>query len=117
VKAFFFFGLFVGAESAHTLHYQAESQTLGAANTYDGFQRDRFPPDGLMGMAFPSISVFNASSPFQTIFSQNDAISPIFGFKLASSDSDSELFLGGVNTSLYKGDFTWVNLTNEVLFS
>jgi hypothetical protein len=104
--------LFVAAESTHTSRYQAISQTLGAATVYSGFEIGRFLPDGLMGMAFQSISAFNASPPFQTLVSQNEEISPIFGFKLARSDS--ELFIGGANSSLYKGDFTWVNLTNKV---
>jgi cathepsin D len=68
-----------------------------------------------MGMAFQSISVFNASPPFQTLVSQNKDISSIFGFKLASSDS--ELFLGGVNGDLYTGNITWVNLTHKVFQS
>ena len=69
-----------------------------------------------MGLAFQSISDFDASPPFQTIISQNtnNETSAIFGFKLARSDSESELFLGGVNGNLYKGDFAWVDLTTKV---
>lgn len=67
-----------------------------------------------MGMGFQSISNFNASPIFQTLVSQNKETPPIFGFKLAHSGS--ELFLGGVNSDLYEGNFTWVNLTNEVFY-
>jgi len=38
--------------------------------------------------------------------------SPVFGIKLASNGS--ELFLGGTNSKLYTGNFTWVPLTNQV---
>ena len=98
----------------YTPHYQANFQTLGAATVYSGFEIDRFLPDGLMGMAYQSISVFNAPPLFQTLVSQNEEMAPIFAFKLARSGS--ELFIGGVNSSLYEGDFTWVNLTNKVFY-
>ncbi|KAH9958948.1 acid protease [Russula dissimulans] len=90
----------------------ADSQTLGAADQYStGFNIDNFPPDGLMGMGFQSISDYNASPPFQSLISEGAVSDPVFGFKL--SDSGAELFLGGVNNALYTGDFAWLTLTNE----
>ena len=65
-----------------------------------------------MGLAFESISKFNASPVFQTLISEGVLDSPVFGFKLATSGS--ELFLGGTNSNLYTGGFTWVPLSNEV---
>jgi len=89
----------------------ADNQTLGLATSYStAFQSPQFAPDGLMGMAFESISAFNANPPFQTLISENIVTSPVFGFKLATSGS--ELFLGGVNDALYTGDFTWVPLSD-----
>ncbi|KAI9510779.1 acid protease [Russula earlei] len=89
----------------------ANSQVLGLVTEYSiEFQSTQFPPDGLMGLGFESISVFNASPPFQTLISDKVLTSPIFGFKLATSAS--ELFLGGVNDALFTGDFAWVPLSN-----
>ena len=65
-----------------------------------------------MGLAFESISRFNASPVFQTLISEGVLDSPVFGFKLATSGS--ELFLGGTNSNLYTGKFTWVPLTKRV---
>jgi len=65
-----------------------------------------------MGLAFQSISKFNALPVFQTLISEGVLDSQAFGLKLASSGS--ELFLGGTNSALFTGDFTWVPLTNEV---
>jgi cathepsin D len=65
-----------------------------------------------MGMAFKSLSVYNATPVFQTLVAEGVVDSPTFGFKLASSGS--ELFLGGTNSELYKGDLTWVSVTKEV---
>jgi cathepsin D len=91
--------------------HQANSQTLGAATRESGFG-STFPADGVMGMAFQSISEFNAPPVFQTLISEGVLTSEVFGFKLATSGS--ELFLGGTNSELYTGDFTWVSLTNQV---
>ena len=65
-----------------------------------------------MGMGFQSISVYGAPPPIQTLISQRALTFPMFGFKLASSGS--ELYLGGVNSKLYKGEFTWVPITKAV---
>ena len=65
-----------------------------------------------MGMAFESISVYGASPTFQTLISEGAVTASVFGFKFATSGS--ELFLGGTNSDLYTGDFTWVPLTTEV---
>jgi hypothetical protein len=65
-----------------------------------------------MGMAFQSISGFNARPTFQTLIAQGEEAQPVFSFKLAPEGS--ELFLGGANPNLYKGNFTWVKLTTKV---
>ena len=93
---------------------KANMQTLGAGSLYSsGLESSRYPADGLMGMGFQSISVYGAPPPFQTLISQGVVTSPVFGFKFAASGS-SELFLGGTNSALYTGGFTWVPLINEV---
>ena len=63
-------------------------------------------------MGFQSISSYNASPLFQTLISDGVVTSQVFGLKFATSGS--ELFLGGTNSALYTGDFTWVPLTTEV---
>jgi cathepsin D len=65
-----------------------------------------------MGLAFQSISEYNAPPTFQNLVSQGEVREPIFSFKLAPDGS--ELFLGGANPELYKGYFTWVDLTTKV---
>ncbi len=108
------FAFSLAAERSH-FSPQAKNQTLGAATQYSsGFESNEFPADGLMGMGFQSISVYNASPPVQNLISQQELTEPMFGFKFAPSGS--ELFIGGVNNNLYTGKFTWVNLTHEVLY-
>ncbi|KAI0299940.1 acid protease [Russula brevipes] len=89
----------------------ANTQTLGLATSYSpGLQSPHFPADGLMGLGFESISVFNAAPLFQTLIAQGQVDSPIFGFKLATSGS--EVFLGDVNNDLFTGEVAWVPLSN-----
>jgi hypothetical protein len=86
---------------------QVTNQTLGAATHYPPSLQGttNFPPDGILGMAFPSISVFNSSPVFQTIVSQHKVSDQVFGFFLASPGP--ELMIGGVNTELYSEPITW----------
>lgn len=60
-------------------------------------------------MGFKSLSNYNANPFFQTLVSQGTVSKSVFGFKLA--DSGSSLYLGGTDSSLYTGAFTYVDLT------
>ncbi|KAG2139032.1 aspartic peptidase domain-containing protein [Suillus clintonianus] len=92
--------------------YNARAQTLGVASLYSyGFSSENFGADGLMGMAFKSVSEFGADSVFQTLVSQGAVPEPVFAFKLASSGS--ELYVGGVNSALYRGPFTYTPVTQQ----
>jgi Eukaryotic aspartyl protease len=86
---------------------------LGDASTYStSFNVNQYAPDGLMGMAFQEISAFNAVPVFQTLVSEGMTTHSAFGVKLASSGS--ELFLGGVDKSLFSGAFTFIDVSQEV---
>ncbi|KIK91444.1 hypothetical protein PAXRUDRAFT_149483 [Paxillus rubicundulus Ve08.2h10] len=90
----------------------ATGQTLGAASQYSsGFEISGFPADGLMGMAFQSISDYNASPVFQTLVSEGQTDQSVFAFKLAASGS--ELFIGGTDTALYTGGFSYADVTQQ----
>lgn len=65
-----------------------------------------------MGMAFQSISVYNAPPVFQTLVANGAVKEASFSFKLA--DNGSELFIGGANTALYTGDFTYAPVVQQV---
>ncbi|KAF9288488.1 hypothetical protein BGZ68_000193 [Mortierella alpina] len=92
--------------------FTASEQTLGIATSYPpNFQIQRFPADGILGMAFGSISAFPADSVMETLKSQNKEIPSVFAFKLA--ETDSELMVGGTNDKLYTGGFTNVPVTKK----
>ncbi|KAJ7982788.1 acid protease [Mycena polygramma] len=93
----------------------AQSQSVGASNHYSvEFEADEFPPDGLVGMAFPALAVFGDNPLFTTLVSQG-SVAPVFGVKLA--DNGSELLLGGVDPALFTGDFRNVSLIEEDFYA
>ena len=68
-----------------------------------------------MGMAYQSISVYNAPPVFQNLLAQKQITTPVFSFKLSSSGA--ELYLGGVDSSLYTGSFTYASVATQVRHS
>ncbi|KAH9030179.1 acid protease [Lactarius hengduanensis] len=89
--------------------FEATRQRLGAATTYSsGFESDQFPADGLLGMAYESLSSYGASPVFQSLVSQGQVsrATQVFSFYLA--ESGSELYIGGTNQDLYTGPFTYM---------
>lgn len=83
-----------------------------ASNVTDNFNSTSFGADGLMGMGFKEISPFQAAPFFETLVDQYQLEEPVFGFYLA--DSDSELIIGGRDSSRYSGDLTYVNVDKKV---
>ncbi|KAF9236682.1 acid protease [Melanogaster broomeanus] len=91
------------ADNVYMGTYEAVNQTLGAATTYSsGLQVSSFPPDGLLGMGFPDISVFHAPPVFQTMVSSGAVKQAEFGFALSSEPGKSELTIGGTNADMYQ---------------
>jgi hypothetical protein len=59
-----------------------------------------FPPDGILGLAFPTLSVFHGQSPLlYTLFSEGKLSHPVFSLMLTASGG--ELYIGGTNEVLY----------------
>jgi hypothetical protein len=84
----------------------ATRQTFGAAEEVTDEYRGE--EDGLVGMAFRSLSSYDANPVFQNLVDQGQTTSPVFALKLTAGDS--ELTLGGLISDLYTGPITWVPL-------
>jgi len=73
--------------------------------------------DGVLGLAFDSISVDHATPVWYNILSQNLVSQPVFAFYLNRQDTSAgqggELDLGGVDPRHYTGSFTYAALTNQ----
>ena len=87
----------------------ATKQAVVAATQYsDGFVLANSPPDGLLGLAFESIANTGASPVFQTLVTEGQTTSSVFGVTLL--DNGGELFLGGTDTSAFTGSLAFADL-------
>ncbi|CCO34826.1 hypothetical protein BN14_08935 [Rhizoctonia solani AG-1 IB] len=85
----------------------AENQKFSPVNETNSMED--YGTDGLMGLAFKSISKLNAPTFIDTLFSQKKIASPVFSMRLASAPG-SELYIGGINPSKHTGEITYVPL-------
>ncbi|CAE6497762.1 unnamed protein product [Rhizoctonia solani] len=69
------------------------------------------PEDGILGLAFNSISAIGQPTIIDNLYSQGKISAPTFAFRLATTGS--ELYLGGVNTAKYTGSISYVPLTSK----
>ena len=71
--------------------------------------------DSLMGMGFSTIAQSQFPTYFESLIAQNKVTTPEFAFYLGRAQSNtqdqSELTLGGRDSSKYTGDFTQVPVT------
>jgi cathepsin D len=58
------------------------------------------------------MSKFGVDPLLVSIFNQGKIIDPTFSFKLSSSGA--EMYVGGANSMLYKGDITYTRVTQPV---
>ncbi|KAF9520569.1 hypothetical protein BS47DRAFT_1378756 [Hydnum rufescens UP504] len=92
---------------------KATKQTLGSATNYSSSFQDS-PADGIMGLAFPSLSAYPATPFFNTLIQQGTVSAGQFALKLSSSRCSSpSLFLGGADPSLYTGPINWNPVTHQ----
>lgn len=67
--------------------------------------------DGILGLAFPILSVNHVPTAFENLVKQGLVESPQFAFYLGNSAKDfGELTLGGSDSTKYTGELSWVNL-------
>jgi len=79
---------------------------LGAA-----FKAGKF--DGIMGLAFPSISVNHITPVFNNMVDQK-LLDPVFAFYLSNKDGvDGELDLGGIDKNHFSGSLQYVPVSSE----
>lgn len=78
-----------------------------------GFDISYFAADGLLGLAYPALSAYQASPVFQSLASQGQVPEPVFGLYMTQSNN-SELFVGGMNEKHYAGSITYVPVKEQV---
>lgn len=72
--------------------------------------------DGILGMGFTSISVNHVSTVFENAIKQNVVEQPVFSFYLGDN-APGELTFGGIDSSKFVGDLTYVKLYSATYWS
>ena len=95
-----------------TVNNQVFAEVTNASGLGMAFAVGHF--DGILGLAWPSISVDGVTPVFLNMMSQHPELEKKFSFYLPDSDSaKGELVFGGVDPSHYTGELKQVALTNE----
>lgn len=69
--------------------------------------------DGILGMAYPAISM-NKLTPLTVALKNQGLIEQnLVQFKLSHTGSDSEMIIGGEDASFRKGDYNWNTVTQQ----
>ncbi|CAH7687083.1 aspartic peptidase A1 [Phakopsora pachyrhizi] len=101
--------------------YEVKNQAFAGCDILSSDWKDD-PADGVLGLAFQSISTSGEKPWFYNLIAQNGNLSEnrdsqMFSFAMGRAVSgsyiDSELFLGGKNRKKFVGDFQWVNLLSN----
>jgi hypothetical protein len=88
---------------------QIFAEVTNAAGLGAAYKMGKF--DGILGLAFPVLSVNKVPTAFQNVVSQGLVEEAVFSFYLGNSATDKgELLLGGYNTRHFTGEITWVPL-------
>jgi hypothetical protein len=76
-----------------------------ASDVAVNFNATNFGADGTLGMGLRGLSPFNATTIFETLVEENQLEEPVFGLVLA--ESNSELIIGGRDSSRFKGNLSY----------
>ncbi|ELW71913.1 Cathepsin D [Tupaia chinensis] len=100
----------------HTVSVRVDKQTFGEATKQPGITFLAAKFDGILGMAYPRISVDNVVPVFDNLMKQKLVEKNIFAFYLnrdPSGQPGGELMLGGVDTKYYTGSLDYYNVTRK----
>jgi hypothetical protein len=88
---------------------QEFAEVTNAAGLGAAYKLGKF--DGILGMAFPILSVNHVPTAFENVYNQGLVQENLFAFYLGNSRTDKgELTLGGTNPDHYTGEIDWVPL-------
>ncbi|XP_003798803.1 pepsin A [Otolemur garnettii] len=90
------------------------NQIFGLSETEPGSFLYYAPFDGILGLAYPSISSSGATPVFDNMWNQGLVSQDLFSVFLSSNDqSGSVVMFGGIDSSYYTGELNWIPLSSE----
>ncbi|XP_004599325.1 cathepsin D [Ochotona princeps] len=95
---------------------RVERQIFGEATKQPGVTFIAAKFDGILGMAYPRISVNNVLPVFDNLMQQKLVEKNVFSFYLnrdPTAQPGGELMLGGVDTKYYQGQLSYLNVTRK----
>uniref|UniRef100_A0AAY4DLC8 Peptidase A1 domain-containing protein n=1 Tax=Denticeps clupeoides TaxID=299321 RepID=A0AAY4DLC8_9TELE len=90
-----------------------QSQEVGVSTNEPGQNFVVAQFDGILGLAYPSISAGQQTPVVDTMIQQGLLQSDIFAFYLSSGGQGSEVAFGGVDQNMYTGQIYWTPVTSE----
>ncbi|XP_036060788.1 cathepsin D [Onychomys torridus] len=93
---------------------KVEKQIFGEATKQPGITFIAAKFDGILGMAYPRISVNNVVPVFDNLMKQKLVDKNVFSFYLnrdPNRQPGGELMLGGIDSKYYEGEMSYVNVT------
>ncbi|XP_075401302.1 cathepsin D [Tenrec ecaudatus] len=95
---------------------KVERQTFGEATKQPGITFIAAKFDGILGMAYPRISVNDVVPVFDNLMSQKLVEKNMFSFYLnrdPTAQPGGELMLGGIDSKYFRGSMTYLNVTRK----
>ncbi|XP_006977309.2 cathepsin D [Peromyscus maniculatus bairdii] len=93
---------------------KVEKQIFGEATKQPGITFIAAKFDGILGMAYPRISVNNVLPVFDNLMQQKLVDKNVFSFYLnrdPNKQPGGELMLGGIDSKYYEGELSYLNVT------
>ncbi|KAM3872494.1 pepsin A-like [Diretmus argenteus] len=92
------------------------NQVFGMTETESPYQ-EYMVWDGILGLAFQSLAADNVVPVFDNMVKQNAVSQPFFSVYLSGNkEQGSEVIFGGVDSSHYTGQVTWIPLTSATFW-
>ncbi|XP_012518183.1 PREDICTED: pepsin A [Propithecus coquereli] len=104
----------LGYDTVHVGGISDTNQIFGLSESEPGSFLYYAPFDGILGLAYPSISASGATPVFDNIWDQGLVSEDLFSVFLSSDDkSGSVVIFGGIDSSYYTGELHWVPVSYE----
>jgi len=107
---------FLSQDSVQVASLEVKNQLFAEATNQPGITFVAAKFDGILGMAFRTISVDGVETIPNNMFTQGLVPKNVFSFWLdrdPNNQNGGEIFFGGSDPNYYEGDFTYVNVTRK----